>query len=113
MAWLEIDTSAFDGKVTQMAILARDKTDQYEEDGVACYLTDKGSVYCSNGVGATGSDADGDAIEGVSLVAPSGYSGYPYSYTGEFSTVKAGTTSSGNPYYWIKVDTSLMEGKAT
>ena len=37
----------------------------------------------------------------------------PYSYTGEFSTVKAGTTSSGNPYYWIKVDTSLMEGNMT
>ena len=98
--WLEIDTSAFDGKVVQMAVLS-ERSANYS-DGVACYLTDKGSVYCSSGARSYGTGYD--AISGAEMIAP-GYGG-----EGQFSTVQAGTASGGQPYYWLKVDTRLLEG---
>ena len=98
--WLEIDTSAFDGKVVQMAILS--ERGSSSPDGVTCYLTDKGNVYCSSGVRSYGTGYD--AYSGADLVAP-GYGG-----TGQFSTIQAGTASGGQPYYWIEVNTDLFEG---
>ena len=99
--WLEIDTSKFDGKVVQMAVLSERDTNNYA-DGVACYLTDKGKVYCSSGAQASGTGSD--AIDGSNMVAP-GYGG-----EGQFTALSAGTTSGGDSYYWIEVDTKLMEG---
>ena len=110
MYWLEIDTSEFDGKVVQVTVAAKDGGSQYEADGFACYLTDKGSVYCSNGSGASGTDVDENAIDSVQYVAPSARDWSNNKYVGEFLTVPAGTTSSGNQYYWVKVDTDLMKG---
>ena len=110
MYWLEIDTSEFDGKVVQVTVAAKDGGSQYEADGFACYLTDKGSVYCSNGSGASGADVDENAIDSVQYVAPSARDWSNNKYVGEFLTVPAGTTSSGNQYYWVKVDTDLMKG---
>ena len=98
--WLEIDTSAFDGKVVQMAILSERGSNF--PDGVTCYLTDKGNVYCSSGARSYGTGYD--AYSGADLVAP-GYGG-----TGQFSTIQAGTASGGQPYYWIEVNTDLFEG---
>ena len=100
--WLEIDTTAFDGKVVQMAVLSERSTNY--SDGVACYLTDKGSVYCSSGARSYGTGYD--AISGAEMIAPG------YGDEGQFSTVQAGTASGGQPYYWLRVDTRLLEGTA-
>ena len=114
MYWLEIDTSEFDGKVIQMTVAAKDGDSQYQAYGFACYLTDMGSVYCSNGAYASGTDINEYAIDAVQYVTPSAidWSGQAR-YVGQFSTAQAGTTSSGHPYYWIKVNTDLLKGKIT
>ena len=105
--WLEIDTSKFVGKVVQMAVIAKDGNSSNEAHGTACYLTDQGNVYCSNGSESYGTNTNMEAIESVQYVTPSAidWSGQAH-YVGQFSTAQAGTASSGHLYYWIH----LLEG---
>ena len=112
--WLEIDTSKFVGKVVQMAVIAKDGNSSNEAHGTACYLTDQGNVYCSNGSESYGTNTNMEAIDAVQYVTPSAidWSGQAR-YVGQFSTIPAGTASSGHPYYWIKVNTDLLKGKIT
>ena len=93
LSWLKVNTSAFDGKVVQMAVVSVDAMGTNggsSYSGTACYLTDAGSVYCSD--------------ERPQVAAPSVYDSSQRKYVGAVQQVEAGSYN-GSTYYWIKVDT--------
>ena len=69
----------------------------YAGGAFTCYLTDKGSVYCSGSADAVApviSHGNGDIAGGA------------------YSTVKAGSNAYGT-YSWIKVDTSKLDSSSS
>ena len=67
------------------------------DSAFTCYLTDKGSVYCSGSADAVApaiSHGNGDIVGGA------------------YSTVDAGSNQYGT-YSWIKVDTSKMDSSSS
>ena len=96
--WYKVNTSKMDGTVVQM-MLGQGSTPssnmgQHVSSGFACYLTDKGSIYCSND---------------PTSIAPTWTTGGGLK-GGAYSEVKAGeyTGTAGGTYYWYKVNTSKL-----
>ena len=105
--WLKIDTSAFDGRVVQMSVVTKaGGTGGNVGDAVGCYLTDRGTVYCSNSIRSSATNA------GASFSTVATYDNSSRTYVGAFTTEKAGEYD-GHPYYWIKVDTGTFDSSSS
>jgi len=105
--WYKVDTSKMDGGVVQMVTgsTPSSSSSSREAEAFACYVTDKGSVYCG-----------GDSwyeYNWLPNILPNSNSHLGNNGGSLYSAVDTGAKYDANRLYWYKVDTSKLDSSSS